>query len=438
MNKRIIIAALSLFFCWSSVEAQEVVTVEGEKGGKQNIEVPENMLTDVDSLLMDWNARNYLKKEECDSKVDNPEFSSDVYIDRLQRMPTVVEMPYNSVVRKFIDMYGTRLRNSVSFMLGAVNFYMPIFEEALDMYGLPQELKYLPVIESALRPTAVSRAGAVGLWQLMLKTGKQYDLEINSLVDERRDPIKASRAAARYLKDLYGIFGDWNLVIASYNCGPGNVNKAMHRSDGNRDYWEIYNYLPNETRGYVPAFIAANYMMTYYCDHHICPMDTEIPASTDTIMVSKDVHLQQIADVCKISMDQLRSLNPQYKKDIIPGSIKPYTLRLPSDKIGTFIDMQDSIYNYQKDQFFTKRKVIEMDETQWKSSNNRNSYSRSSARRGRSGRSRRGGRGATHTIKGGETLGEIAEKYGVSVKKLKRLNNIKGSMINKGKKLRVR
>lgn len=437
MSKKFIIVSLSLLFCCNYSHAQETVTIEGDKGEKQNIEVPENMLTDVDSLLMDWNAKNYLKKENCDSRVENPEFSADVYIDRLQRMPTIMEMPYNSIVRKFIEMYGTRLRNSVSFMLGAVNFYMPIFEEALDLYGLPQELKYLPIIESALRPTATSRAGAVGLWQLMLKTGKQYDLEVNSLVDERRDPIKSSRAAARYLKDLYGIFGDWNLVIASYNCGPGNINKAMHRADGNRDYWEIYNYLPNETKGYVPAFIAANYMMTYYCDHHICPMETDIPVATDTIMINKDLHLKQVSDVCKISMEQLRSLNPQYRKDAIPGSIKPYSLRLPADKIGTFIDMQDSIYNYQKDELFTKRRVIEMDESEWKKSNSSKSYRKSSARSRRSQRSRRG-RGTTHTIKSGETLGGIAERYGVSVKQLKRMNNIKGTMINKGKKLRVR
>ncbi len=198
-----------------------------------------------------------------------------------------MEMPYNDIVRKFIDMYAGRLRNQVSFMLSACNFYMPIFEEALDAYGLPLELKYLPIIESALNPSAVSRAGASGLWQFMIGTGKIYGLESNSLIDERRDPIKATWAAARYLKEMYDIYGDWNLVIAAYNCGPGTINKAIRRAGGETDYWKIYNLLPKETRGYVPAFIAANYVMTYYCDHNICPMETNIPASTDTVQVTK-------------------------------------------------------------------------------------------------------------------------------------------------------
>ena len=204
-------------------------------------------------------------------------------------------MPYNEVVQKFIDRYSGRLRHSVSYMLGASNFYMPIFEEALETYGLPLELKYLPVIESALNPTEVSRVGATGLWQFMLATGKRYGLEVNTLVDERRDPIKASYAAANYLSDLYKVFGDWNLVIAAYNCGPDQINKAIHRSKGSKDYWQIYPYLPKETRGYVPAFIAANYIMTYYCEHNICPMTTRPPATTDTEMVSSNVHLEQIA-----------------------------------------------------------------------------------------------------------------------------------------------
>ena len=196
-------------------------------------------------------------------------------------------MPHNDVVQKFIDRYSGRLRHSVSYMLGASNFYMPIFEEALEAYNLPLELRYLPVIESALNPTAVSRVGATGLWQFMLVTGKHYGLKVNSLVDERRDPVKSSYAAAHYLSDLYKIFGDWNLVIAAYNCGPDQINKAIHRSNGSRDYWQIYPYLPKETRGYVPAFIAANYIMTYYCEHNICPMTTRLPAKTDTIMVDR-------------------------------------------------------------------------------------------------------------------------------------------------------
>ena len=270
---------LLFLFATPKVNAQsvDVVIRDNGKERQESIELPKSMTYPLDSLLNDWKAKNYIDLgKDCSTAEINPLFSDSVYIDRLSRMPTVMEMPYNEIVRKFIDMYAGRLRNQVSFMLSACNFYMPIFEEALDAYNLPLELKYLPIIESALNPSAVSRAGAGGLWQFMIGTGKMYGLESNSLVDDRRDPIKATWAAARYLKDLYDIYHDWNLVIAAYNCGPGTINKAIRRSGGETDYWSIYNYLPKETRGYVPAFIAANYVMTYYCDHNICPMESEV------------------------------------------------------------------------------------------------------------------------------------------------------------------
>jgi membrane-bound lytic murein transglycosylase D len=243
-------------------------------------------------------------------------------------------------------------------MLGACNFYMPIFEEALEAYGLPLELKYLPVIESALNPKAVSRVGATGLWQFMLVTGKQYGLEVNSLVDERRDPVKASYAAAHYLSDLYKIFGDWSLVIASYNCGPGNINKAIHRAGGAKDYWQIYPYLPRETRGYVPAFIAANYVMTYYSAHNICALRTKLPLKTDTVVVNRNVHLQQIASVLGIDIDMLRTLNPEYRRDIVPGLTKPSAIKLALNDVTRFIDNQDSIYNYNASELLSKRAEV--------------------------------------------------------------------------------
>ena len=259
-------------------DPEDELTVTDEDGNEEVIDFPEAMTYDLDSLMNLYMSKTYLSQDDdCQTGSENPTFDKEVYIDRLRRLPTVIEMPYNEVVQKFIDRYSGRLRHSVSYMLGAANFYVPIFEEALEAYDLPLELKYLPVIESALNPKAVSRVGAAGLWQFMLTTGKQYGLEVNALVDERRDPVKASYAAAHYLKDLYKIFGDWHLVIASYNCGPENVNKAIHRSGGKKDYWQIYPYLPRETRGYVPAFIAANYAMTYYCDHNICPMNTLLP-----------------------------------------------------------------------------------------------------------------------------------------------------------------
>ena len=259
---------------------EDELAVKDKEGNEELIEFPEAMTYDLDSLLNLYMSKTYLSgTNDCNMKDENPVFTKEEYIERLSRIPSVMEMAYNDVVQKFIDRYSGRLRYSVSYMLGAANFYMPIFEEALEAYKLPLELKYLPIIESALNPKAVSRVGATGLWQFMIGTGKQYGLEVNSLVDERRDPVKSSYAAARYLKALYKVFGDWNLVIAAYNCGPENINKAIRRARAakginkddaitaaDKDYWHIYPYLPAETRGYVPAFIAASYIMTYYCE----------------------------------------------------------------------------------------------------------------------------------------------------------------------------
>ena len=337
------------------------ITVTDQKGRQEVIEFPEAMTYDLDSLLNLYMAKTYLDEpSDCNMRDINPVYTKEEYIDRLSRLPNVMEMAYNEVVQKFIDRYSGRLRHSISYMLGASNFYMPIFEEALEAYQLPLELKYLPIIESALNPKAVSRVGATGLWQFMLTTGKQYGLQVNSLVDERRDPVKASYAAARYLKDLYKVFGDWNLVIAAYNCGPENINKAIHRASGEKDYWQIYPYLPKETRGYVPAFIAANYIMTYYSLHNICPMTTRLPAKTDTIMVSKNIHLEQVASVVGINIDLLRSLNPMYRRDIIPGATEPSPLRLPQSEVGKFIDTEDSVYTYKVDELLNKRTEVEV------------------------------------------------------------------------------
>ena len=331
-----------------------------QEGNEEVIEFPEAMTYDLDSLLNLYTSKTYLDEEDCNMRDINPVFSKEEYIDRLSRIPTVMEMAYNDVVQKFIDRYSGRLRHSISYMLGASNFYIPIFEEALEAYQLPLELKYLPIIESALNPKAVSRVGATGLWQFMITTGKQYGLQVNSLLDERRDPVKASYAAARYLRDLYRVFGDWNLVIAAYNCGPENINKAIHRSNGEKDYWQIYPYLPKETRGYVPAFIAANYMMTYYSQHNICPMSTRLPAKTDTVMVNRNLHLEQVAEVIGINIDLLRSLNPMYRRDIVPGLTQPCPLRLPQTEVGKFIDMEDSVYTYKVDELLNKRTEVEV------------------------------------------------------------------------------
>ena len=419
-------------------KAQNDITVQDDKTGKEEIiEMPEGMTIEFDSLLTDWKAQTYLERDtDCNMQDVNPYFEKKVYIERLSRIPSVMEMPYNSIIQKFIDQYSGKLRRSVSYMLGAANFYIPIFEEALDLYQLPLELKYLPVIESALDPCAVSRAGATGLWQFMLPTAKRYDLKINSLVDERRDPIKSTFAAAQYLRDLYKIYGDWNLVIAAYNCGPTVINKAIHRAGGVNDYWAIYPYLPKETRGYVPAFIAANYIMNYYCEHNICPMKTRTLALTDTVMISRDLNFGQIAAVCNLDINAIRALNPQYKTDIIPGSAEACILRLPQESVMSFIDAGDSVYNYRVNDFFTKRSSVEVDEQEL----NKTTQSSKSSRSHSSSRSRRSSRTSSKsiTVRSGQTLSEIAQKYGTSVSKLRRLNGIKGSNIQAGKKIRVK
>lgn len=438
--KKFIISAALLLASNVAIQAQieedyeddeDEITVTDNNGQEEVIEFPEAMTFELDSLLNLYMSKNYLDEDnDCRMKDVNPVFEKEVFIERLKRIPSIIEMPYNEVVQKFIDRYSGRLRHSVSYMLGASNFYMPIFEEALETYGLPLELKYLPVIESALNPKAVSRVGATGLWQFMLATGKRYGLEVNSLVDERRDPIKASYAAANYLSDLYKVFGDWNLVIAAYNCGPDQINKAIHRSKGSKDYWQIYPYLPKETRGYVPAFIAANYIMTYYCEHNICPMTTRLPAKTDTIMVGRNVHLEQIASVCNIDIEQLRTLNPAYRRDIVPGATKLSAVRLPQTEVGKFIDLEDSIYAYNAEVLFSKRATVEVNDDV-------PTYtSKSSSKRSR--KKARTSRGRSVTVKSGQTLSEIAKRNGTTVAKLRRLNGIKGSNIRAGKKLRVR
>ena len=423
---------------------EDVITVTDKQGNEEEIEVPVGLEDNLDSLLHLYNAKTYMMQDtSCNYRDVNPVFDKEVYIDRLKRLPTIIEMPYNEVVQKFIDRYSGKLRRSVSYMLGAGNFYMPVFEEALEAYNLPLELKYLPVIESALNPTAVSRVGATGLWQFMIGTGKRYGLEVNSLIDERRDPVKASYAAAHYLSDLYKIFDDWSLVIAAYNCGPDKVNKAIHRAKGSADYWNIYPYLPKETRGYVPAFIAANYIMNYYCDHNICPMVTELPLKTDTVVVNKDLHLEQIAQVLNINIQHLRNLNPQYRRDIVNGLNKPMTVRLPATLIGSFIDQEDSIYNFKTDELLLKRSVVEVNQEEPKvsrrssySSRHRSSATRSKSRKSRNKKSKRGGRNVT--IKSGDTLSEIAERNHTTVAKLRKLNKISGNHIRAGKKLKVK
>ena len=463
--------ALAASIFTATAQTDEITVHDDQNDRDEVIDLPEGMSVSCDSLINEWMAKKYLYPDTtCTNPDYNPTFTTEEYQERLRRLPVVMEMPYNSVVQKFIDQYSGRLRRTVSYALGAGNFYIPIFEEALDYYGLPLELKYLPVIESALEPKAKSPAGAVGLWQFMLATGKRYDLKVNSLIDERQDPYKSSWAAARYLRDLYKIYRDWSLVIAAYNCGPGNVNKAIHRANGVRDYWTIYPYLPSETRGYVPAFIAANYIMNYYCEHNICPMKTKLPVTTDTVTITRDLHMQQVAELCNIEVEAIKALNPQYRTQLIPGSSGPMTLCLPTETLNAFIDLKDSVYNYRADELMTRRSNVEVNDkldnrsvaarrrasrsssadnesstttshsSRSSSRSRRSSSSRSSktSKRGRNSKSSRKESSKSATVRSGDTLIDIARRNGTTVEKLKKKNKIKGSMIKPGQKLKVR
>jgi membrane-bound lytic murein transglycosylase D len=280
-----------------------------------------------------------------------------VYAARLAKIPSAIKLTYNRIVRKYVEMYTQRKKDRVEVMLGLTDYYFPIFDDIFDYYGLPNELKYMSIIESALNPRARSRTRAIGVWQFMYGTGKLYGLTINSLVDERRDPIKETHAACRFSKDLYDIFGDWQLVIAAYNCGPRNVQKAIRRSGGKRDFWDIYRYLPRETRGHVPAFIAAVYTMNYYKEHNLVPVKSAFPSKSDTIMVNDDLHLMQVAEVLKIPLDQLRDLNPQYIRDIIPAKGNSYPLTLPIEQTTKFIELEDSILAFKDSVYFNPKEL---------------------------------------------------------------------------------
>ncbi len=383
------------------------------------VSVPEEFDNTLDKLLYSWVIQR-ADSSKCRSSEIPLNITDSIYQLRLSQMPCLMEMPFNNTVRSFIELYTVRKRKQVEYMMGMSDYYFPIFEQVLGAQNLPLELKYLPIIESALNTTIVSRMGAAGLWQFMIATGRMYGLEINSLIDERLDPVKSTYAAARFLKDLYSIYGDWHLVIAAYNCGPGNVNKAIRRAGGKRDYWAIYPHLPAETRGYVPIFIAANYAMHFAKEHNICKAIVKMPILTDTIAVHERIHLEQVSKVLNIPIEQIRLLNPQYRKDIVPGNIRPYSICLPQNLMNKYIDKFNEIVTYKADSLINNRRSeIEIAQT-----------SSSTAPGGT-------GRVTYHTVKRGQTLSTIASRYGVSVTKLKKWNNIKGSKIQYGKRLKI-
>lgn len=421
-NTKIIISFFFLLFMFvASAQTNKSKITEQTQVSTQKpdsaIQIPDDISNSLDYLMHNWMV-SQIADYDCDS-IDFPKNLPDSIIKlRLKMMPCIMEMPYNNYIRSFIDLYTVKKRRQMSFMLGMSDYYFRIFEQVLEKNKLPLELKYLPVIESALHATAVSRVGAAGLWQFMIATGRMYGLEINSLVDERLDPVKSTHAAALFLKDLYSIYGDWHLVIAAYNCGPGNVNKAIRRAGGKKDYWEIYPYLPRETRGYVPVFIAANYAMHYAPEHNICKVKVPLPRVLDTVMISQRLHLEQIATVLELPLEQVQLMNPQYRRNIIPGDIKPYPVTLPVRKVGMFIDKLEEIAGFKSDSLVNNRRSeIEIAEKKNVSGSGANENI------------------VYHKVKKGQNLGGIAAKYGVSVSKIKKWNNLSGSLINEGQKL---
>jgi membrane-bound lytic murein transglycosylase D len=383
------------------------------------VAVPEEFDNTLDYMLHSWIVQRS-SISNCESSEMPAPVSDSIYRLRLSKMPCLMEMPYNPTIRSFIDLYTVKKRHQLEYMMGMSNYYFPIFEQVLSANNLPLELKYLSIIESALNTTIVSRMGAAGLWQLMIATGRMYGLEINSLVDERLSPQKATNAACHFLKDLYSIYGDWNLVIASYNCGPGNINKAIRRSAGKRDYWAIYPFLPKETQGYVPIFIAANYAMIYAKEHNMCPAIVNIPLATDTVMVHQRIHLEQVAAVLNLPIEEIRLLNAQYRKDIIPGNIKPYALCLPSNYVNTFIAKIDEVVAYKADELINNRRSeIEIIQTSLP------------VNPGGSGRV------IYHKVKRGQTLSDVAARYGVSALKIKKWNHLRKNTIKTGQRLKI-
>ena len=377
--------------------------------------MPEDYTAEIsDSLLNLWYVQNLVSQSEEDLyDMDSVKFESNVpdsvYIERIKMMNSFISLPYNSVVKNYIIKYSEKMPSSIGNILGLYEYYKPYFDEIFDRYNMPEELKAMAIIESAMNPLAVSRAGAKGMWQFMYSTAKIYGLQIDSFVDERLDPYKAAEAAAQYLQDAYEIFGDWNLAIASYNCGAGNVNKAIRRS-GSRQFWDLYPYLPRETRGYGPAFVGALYTMKYYKEHGIKPTPVALPTPVDTFKINKMLHLKQINEVIGVPLDELKNLNPQYKHEIIPGNSKEYILRLPYSYSNAFIEHEDSIYRHKADKYFNPVTLKSIQE---------------------------GGDGEqiTYRVKSGDYLGKIASRYGTTVAKIKRWNNLKSNDIRVGQRL---
>ena len=396
--------------------ANELISLyEGEKASPADTCTAIEYTTEVsDSLLNLWYIHRLVNEENIDAiDMDSVRFQSNVpdsvYLERIAKMNSFITLPYNDIVKNYIIRYSEKMPATMGRIIGLCEYYMPIFQEILNKYDMPEELKAMAIIESAMNPLAVSRVGAKGMWQFMYQTAKIYGLHIDSFVDERLDPVKSADAAARYLQDAYGIFGDWNLAIASYNCGAGNVNKAIRRS-GSRAFWDIWPFLPRETRGYVPAFVGALYAMNFHKEHGIKPEAVQMPAHVDTFRINKMLHLKQVSELTGAPLEELKNLNPQYRHEIIPGNEREYILRIPYNYTNAFIDCEDSLYRYKADVYFNPTTIKRIKD---------------------------GGDGERimYKVQNGDYLGRIATKYRVSVNQIKKWNNLKSNNIRVGQRL---
>ena len=401
---------------YSDSLATAMVELYGQDEGHDGVGLsPEDYTAEVsDSLLNICYAHRMASDDTEEFDMDSVRFESnvpdEVYIERLKKMNSFISLPYNDIVKNYIILYSEKMPTKMAHMLGLCQYYMPIFDETFNKHDLPEELKAMAIIESAMDPLAVSRAGAKGMWQFMYATAKMYGLHIDSFVDERMDPFKAADAAARYLQDAYEIFGDWNLAIASYNCGAGNVNKAIRRSGGKRAFWDIWPYLPRETRGYVPAFVGALYAMTYYKEHGIKPEAIEMPIHVDTFKINKQLHLKQVAELTGAPLEELKNLNPQYRHDIIPGNSREYILKLPYKYTNAFIEHEDSVYTHKYDEFFNPTTIKKIQDGA-------------------------DGERIVYVVKNGDYLGRIASRNRCTVAQIKRWNGLKSNNIRVGQRL---
>lgn len=397
-------------------KAGEASDEEDFRGNIRSTISPENYTAEVtDSLLDIWYAHQMAQEAEDEIfDMDSVRFESnvpdEVYIERIKKMNSFIQLPYNEIVRNYIIMYSEKMQKRMPHMLGICKYYMPIFEEIFDRYGLPVELKAMAIIESAMDPRAESRVGAKGMWQFMYQTAKIYDLHVDSFVDERMDPIKSCDAAAQYLLDAYNMFGDWSLAIASYNCGAGNVRKAIKRAGGSRKFWDIWEYLPRETRSYVPAFVGALYTLEYYKEHGLKPEAVGMPSGIDTLVINKQLHLRQVSELTGAPLDQLKNLNPQYRHEIIPGHEREYILRLPYQYTSSFIENEDTLYKHKAEVYFDPVAIKKI-------------------------KDEGDGVRIIYKVKNGDYLGKIASKHRVSVAKIKKWNKLKNDNIRVGQKL---